>query len=90
MVRMTICPKTDQCVAVSLTTSPVTQVADVAVKSALPKDVGMPYREEMGSMSRIVPRQMRPAKPKMTILKEESFLLLGTTEATSHAPTKSH
>ena len=39
--RITSCPKTDQCVKVSYTTSPVTQVAEVEVKTASRKRVGV-------------------------------------------------
>ena len=72
--------------AVSRTTRPVTHVADVAVKRALPKDVEPPDLEEMGSISRSVPSAMMPANPRMTILNEESLLLFGIAVARGHAP----
>ncbi len=53
--------------AVSRTTRPVTHVAEVAVKSAAPNEVGVPLRDEMGSIRSSVPRMIRPANPRMTI-----------------------
>jgi hypothetical protein len=72
--RMTIWPKTDQWVAVSRTTRPVTHVAEVAVKRAVPNEVTTPVREEMGSIKSTVPRAIRPANPRMTILEEDGLI----------------
>ena len=74
MAMITIWPNIVHPVAVSLTTSPVTQVAEVAVKMASENDAGEAEREEMGSMSSAVPIRMMAAKPRTTILNEESFL----------------
>ena len=71
--RMTTWPNTDQWVAVSRTTRPVTQVAEVAVKRAVSNEVAAPLRDEMGSIKSIVPRAIRTANPRMTILDEEGF-----------------
>ena len=53
--------------AVSWTTSPVTQVAEVAVNSALGKGVNTPAWLETGSMSSRAPARMIPRKPRMMI-----------------------
>ena len=86
MARMTAWPNADQWVAVSRTTRPVTQVAEVAVNSAAPKEVGLPLRDDMGSISSKVPRMIKPAKPRMTILNDESFLRFGRTVDVADAP----
>ena len=78
--RMTTWPNTDQWVAVSRTTRPVTQVAEVAVKRAVPNEVTVPLRDEMGSIKSIVPRAIRPANPRMTIRDEECFLNFARTD----------
>jgi hypothetical protein len=59
--RMTTCPNTLQCVAVSTTTSPVRHTAEVAVKRAVNQSVGPPVALEIGSTSRTAPARMRPA-----------------------------
>ena len=53
--------------AVSWTTSPVTQVAEVAVSSASEKGMTTPIRLETGSMSSSAPARMIPRKPRMMI-----------------------
>jgi hypothetical protein len=55
-------------------------VAEVAVKSAVPNEVTVPLRDEMGNIKRIVPKAMRPANPRMTILDEEGFLHFAGTD----------
>ena len=55
-------PNKDQLVAVSLTTSPVTQTAEVAVNRASLKCVMDPSREETGSIRRIVPVRIMARK----------------------------
>ncbi len=57
--RITTCPKGLQWLAVSSTTSPVTQVALVAVKRASMNLVPCPSAEAIGSMSSPVPTLMR-------------------------------
>ena len=64
--RMTACPKPDQVMAVSATTSPVTQVADVAVKRALKIPWLSPDRAEMGRASSSVPIKMTAPKDRAT------------------------
>lgn len=55
---ITICPKSDQYVAVSCTTSPVTHVAEVDVNSASSNDVWIPSLEEMGSVRINAPKNI--------------------------------
>ena len=62
---ITACPKPDQLVAVSLTTSPVTHDAETAVKIESPNGAHRPSREDMGSIKRTVPMSITPAKPSM-------------------------
>ena len=66
-VIITACPNVDQYVAVSCTTSPVTQSADVAVKSASAKLVHSPLADEIGSISMSAPRSIPAAKLIMMI-----------------------
>ena len=61
--RSTQRPKTDQWVAVSTTTRPVTQTALVAVNSAVSGSVHVPARLEAGSISSRVTSAMIAAKP---------------------------
>ena len=61
-LMMTVCPKPLHCVHVSKSTSPVTQVAEVAVKSAGRKPQLIPLREETGKVSSNAPSKMIPAK----------------------------
>ena len=51
----------------SWTTSPVTQVAEVAVNSASKKEAPPRSRVENGSISSAVPTKMNSRKPKMII-----------------------
>jgi hypothetical protein len=53
---------------------PVTHVAEVAVNRAVPNEVPVPLRDEIGSIRNAVPRAIRPANPKMTIWDEEGLL----------------
>ena len=64
----------------SRTTRPVTHVAEVAVKSAVPNEVTVPLRDETGSIKRIVPKAIRPANPRMTIWDEEGLLRFARTD----------
>ena len=64
---MTSSPKVDQCVAVSTVTRPVTQVAEVAVKSAVRKVVVCPGSAAAGVIRASVPTRMTAAKPSMTV-----------------------
>ena len=66
MRRITAWPKKDQVVAVSTVTSPVTQVAEVAVKKALKSPALSPLRAAMGRDSRRVPTKMITAKEPAT------------------------
>jgi hypothetical protein len=65
---ITICPKSDQWVYVSYTIRPVTQVADVAVKSASTKGVDSPLLADTGSISKAVPTNIIKRKPSTMIL----------------------
>ena len=60
---MTAWPKPDQYSAVSCTTSPVTQVAEVAVNSASKKEAPCPSRVEIGSVRSSAPAKINSAKP---------------------------
>ena len=62
---MTSCPKPDQQLAVSRTTSPVTQVAEVAVNSASEKEAPPRAFVEKGSISSAVPSRISSRKPRM-------------------------
>jgi hypothetical protein len=59
--KMTICPKSVKRVAVSATTSPVTQMAEVDVKRASIKE-RRPETLQKGSIRSKVPTRMAPAK----------------------------
>jgi hypothetical protein len=72
---MTACPKYDQVTAVSLTTSPVTQTADVAVNRESENETRVPSAEAAGSIKRRAPTRITPAKPKMMIWNVLSFLV---------------
>ena len=79
--RITTCPNMVQPVAVSTTTSPVTQTADVEVNSASINGVQPPAFDAKGSASRSVPSKMTAKKPRMMIWNDESFrwtLSIGT------------
>ena len=65
-IKIMICPKGLQPVAVSTAMRPVTQVEDVAVKRAVKKDAPLGPGLEMGSIRSSVPNRMIPAKPNNT------------------------
>ncbi len=65
--KITICPKTVQFDAVSTTTSPVTQVALVAVNSAVKKSVSPPAAVDIGSINSNVPAPMTSRYPMAMI-----------------------
>ena len=73
--KITVCPKTDQYVAVSLVISPVTQVAEVAVNSASRNGALPAPARAHGSISRIVPDAITPRNPKRMICDDERRLL---------------
>ena len=60
IIRMTTWPKLLHWLQVSASTRPVTQVADVAVKSAVTGPALCPFLEETGRTSRIAPHRMIP------------------------------
>lgn len=62
-----VCPTGDQYVPVSTTTRPVTQTAEVAVKSAEIKFVLCPVADENGKVSKKAPVKMVNEKPKTKI-----------------------
>ena len=64
---MTACPKVDQYSAVSRTTSPVTQVAEVAVNRASRNGAPPGPLVEKGSISSTVPTVISERKPKIMI-----------------------
>ena len=72
---ITACPKTDQWVAVSYTTSPVTQTAEVEVNRQSRNGVLIPAAAETGSISSSAPTRMTIRKPKRMICEDVSFLL---------------
>nr|WP_257908165.1 hypothetical protein [Janibacter limosus] len=65
--RMTSSPKVDQWPPVSTVTSPVTQVAEVAVKSAVSGSVASRDCEAKGVISTSVPSRMVLANLSMTV-----------------------
>lgn len=69
---MTPCPKPVQYVAVSWTARPVTQMAEVAVKRASPRDAPRPSLVARGSVSSSPPSRMTAAKPRAIIWAEEN------------------
>jgi hypothetical protein len=73
--RITPWPKADQWLAVSLTTRPVTQMADVEVNSESVNEVHSRLMEDMGSIRSRLPARMMPAKPNIIIRKGFLFCL---------------
>ena len=73
---MTSCPNPLHWTKVSTKMSPVTQVAEVAVKSAVRKPQDSPLREATGSVSKSAPVRMIPAKHRAMIRVVESRLEL--------------
>ena len=67
---MTTCPNKVNCVSVSTTIRPVTQVADVAVNRAVMGPQLTPDRDEMGSINNSAPIRMTPANDKAMTLVE--------------------
>ena len=67
ITRITACPKPLQVSAVSVTTSPVTQVALTAVKAQSAKGTGVPLREAMGRCRRDAPIKITQRKPRINI-----------------------
>ena len=61
-IRMTACPNRDQYVAVSFTTSPVTQVAETAVNIASGNEVTHRCLDEIGSIRSNEPTRIRQKK----------------------------
>ena len=72
--KIIACPNTDQYVAVSCTTRPVTQTAEVAVNAASENDVNLPDADEIGSISKSVPSKITDAKANITICAVDSRL----------------
>lgn len=66
-MMITTCPNADQYVAVSTTTSPVTQIAEVAVKNEFIKPAHSPLFVENGSNKSIVPSAIAKANPNAII-----------------------
>ena len=64
---MTACPKPLQYVPVSTRTSPVTQVADVAVNKLVRKSVGVPRFDAAGKQSSALPSRMIARKTSAII-----------------------
>lgn len=60
---MTNCPNRLKWVAVSVTTNPVTQVAETEVKPAVSGSVNDPSAEEIGRISNRVPKQIISKNP---------------------------
>ena len=61
--RITSCPNQVQCTAVSTITSPVTQVAEVAVNRQVSHEVGTPSRAATGRWSSRAPSRMIAPNP---------------------------
>ena len=64
-IKIMLLPKKVKPSGVLRTISPVTQVADVAVKRAFTRERGEPSGVEAGSISRKVPASIAMIKPKM-------------------------
>ena len=67
--KMTACPNFDQYVAVSLTTRPVTQTAEVEVKRASSIDAPMPDAVDTGRVSKKAPVRITAINPAIMIWK---------------------
>ena len=63
----TICPKRDQWVKVSTTIRPVTQVALVAVNTAVIKGVDSPFLDAIGSIKAKEPASIMRKNPRAII-----------------------
>lgn len=72
---ITICPNTEKCTFVLYTTSPVTQVALVAVKSESINGVQLPSLLETGRQSRNAPVKITTTYPSTRNLAAVSFRL---------------
>ena len=66
-IRIIPCPKYDQYEAVSYTTRPVTQTADVDVNNAFPNGVTIPAFDETGHINNNAPMTITPANPSIMI-----------------------
>ena len=74
--RMTSCPKVLRALPVSTTTSPVTQLADTAVKSAS-TNLRRPIVDAAGSISSTVPREISVANANMETLAGDRNIAFG-------------
>jgi len=72
---MIICPIREKWLPVSTTMSPVTQVAEVAVKRAFKKVVSFPGAVDLGKESNKVPKAIMLTKVKITIQGGLSLIL---------------
>ena len=75
-IKMTICPKSVQCEAVSCTTRPVTQVADVEVKRQSKKSAQPSWWLAKGSHSRTAPVKITARNPA-DMVRKDAWLLKG-------------
>ena len=74
-ISITNCPKKDQCVAVSTTTSPVTHIEEVAVKRHDKKSVWTWALLDIGSESKNAPKSIVIKKLKSIVWVELSLIL---------------
>ena len=72
---MIICPNSDQSAPVFNVESPVTQVAEVAVKSASRYPTELPSAEANGSTSKTLPTNITDKYPSARNCHTESFIL---------------
>ena len=64
---ITICPNKEKYLPVSTTANPVTQAADVAVKSASTQGMEVPLTVARGSIKSNVPQRINPKKVEAII-----------------------
>ena len=75
-IRIINCPKNDQCVAVSMTTSPVTQRAEVDVKMQVRKSVGVLSFDEIGKLKKRAPINIASKKLPIIVCVEFNLNLV--------------
>ncbi len=80
--KTTPSPNSDQCVAMSTTASPVTQIVETAVNRACGNGVMVPSAEEIGSISTNVSRKIMPVKASTAKRLGECVLMLVTQSRT--------
>ena len=85
---ITISPKREKCVPVSRTTSPVTHVAELAVKYASRKFVEVPVDDDMGRLRRMPPVNM--IRKKLTAIRVLGFNFMTGLYYKGYPPSTTH